>query len=1222
MGSLYLARDPMLDRLVAIKLLKDDFQDDEELRERFAREARSVARLRHPNIVIVHDVGVDEGRPFMAMEYIAGDTFVHVLRRKPPLSLAQRLALVEDLCAGLAHAHAAGIIHRDIKPANVMVDHDGVVKVLDFGIARLTNSGMTQDGMMLGSVNYMSPEQVVGRGVDHRTDIFATGAVLYEVIALQQAFPGGVDSGVLHRILNAGPEPLETRVPDIDPELAGIVRHALEREPGQRYQDVSVMRRDLARIRRRLVEEGSESPTTTPLDATAIARPKTSPPPAARQGDSDRPKRLDQQRFAELRRQQREEHLRQSEDAFAKGDHEAALHCAERAAAVDPDSHTAYDLIDRARFAIAAKAVRHHLGEADRLLAEGRVDEAIAMVEQASAAVLDVGDAAQLREEVRRVSGDIAAFREREERIATSLERARTSLQREGYETALRAVYEVLALDPDRAEARELEKLAQSRLHARREYEQARRVAYERLELARTLAWENRFDEAVRVIELLTPPSDTVRLAAKDALAAVRAGARRAAHAAAIAQARADVEQQHFERALAAIDAIPEDDRTDEAQAVRASAVEGLAQEREREQKRRALEDALASVGEAIEQADLTKARERLDEAARIGLDDGRIRALRQRIADLAVAAQERRRQEARDWLAAKTVEAARRLLAKGDGPAAIEMLEGDTSGHALVESALREVRAVVAEEEERARREAERLRREQEARREADLEAARRKEEARKAAEARLQEERRQQEEARQRELEKERERIEREQREAREREEQAWREQEEQARREREEQARHEREEQARREREEQARRERERQAQLAREAEAATLLVRKAPPETPTPASPAEPTIARPPAPVRRRKSSLSVGVAAGAVLAIAAGIVLLRDGDDDRPTAPIQAPASNPPGRSLPPAAGGAAIGTPEAESGPGPRVATTPRPPAAVPDSPDANAGLEQKLQGQRVRARELLARGQVRQALAAVQTALQLKADDREARAILDSIARDATSSMERAKTEASDAGAPAAAADAYRSAARLESQAERERRAGRLDRAVPLLWNARDGYNTAATEATRAATASNSRPDPPPQESPRVTPSQPAPEPPATRTETAPRQAPAPADQPPARIDERAAIAQTIRAYEAAWASLDADALRRVQEFSAAEMATVRRSLDAAREFRVVVQIQDVRIEPDGRRASVTAQVRRTFIPKSAARPSDISGTNVFTMEKRGDAWVIVDLR
>jgi serine/threonine protein kinase len=251
MGSLYLARDPGLDRLVAIKLLREDCRDDPELRERFIREARSVARLRHPNIVVVHDVGEDDGRPFMAMEYIAGETLTRILRRTPSLPITERLALIEALCAGLAHAHAAGIIHRDIKPANIMLDSDGVLKILDFGIARLGNSGITQDGMMMGTINYMSPEQVVGRGVDHRTDIFAAGAVLYEIIALEQAFPGGVDSGVLHRILNEGPVPLENRVPGLDPHHAAGARTGADAAIPGRTRDAPGRRTHPAPARRR-----------------------------------------------------------------------------------------------------------------------------------------------------------------------------------------------------------------------------------------------------------------------------------------------------------------------------------------------------------------------------------------------------------------------------------------------------------------------------------------------------------------------------------------------------------------------------------------------------------------------------------------------------------------------------------------------------------------------------------------------------------------------------------------------------------------------------------------------------------------------------------------------------------------------------------------------------------------------------------------------------------
>jgi eukaryotic-like serine/threonine-protein kinase len=261
MGSLYLARDPGLDRLVAIKLLREDFQDDREIRQRFQREARAVARLRHPNIIVVFDVGEEDGRPFIAMEYIDGPTLADLLDRTPPLPLPRRLEIVEGLCAGLAHAHAAGIVHRDVKPANIMVDADGVVKILDFGIARQGNTGTTQAGIMLGSLNYMSPEQMLGREVDGRTDIFAAGAVLYEAIALEQAFPGGMDSGVFHAIMHSGPVPLPERVRGVDRELAAVVERALSREPAERYQDAQQMRRDLERVRTRLVSEHPPLPS-------------------------------------------------------------------------------------------------------------------------------------------------------------------------------------------------------------------------------------------------------------------------------------------------------------------------------------------------------------------------------------------------------------------------------------------------------------------------------------------------------------------------------------------------------------------------------------------------------------------------------------------------------------------------------------------------------------------------------------------------------------------------------------------------------------------------------------------------------------------------------------------------------------------------------------------------------------------------------------------------
>ncbi len=752
MGTLYLARDPRLDRFVAIKLLKEDFQDDPEVRERFIREARSVAKLRHPNIVIVHDVGEDDGRPFMAMEYIAGETLTQFLRRTPTPPFVRRLELMEDLCAGLAHAHTTGIIHRDIKPANIMLDGDGVLKILDFGIARIGNSGMTQEGMMMGTLNYMSPEQVAGRGVDKGTDIFAAGAVLYEVIALERAFPGRIDTGVLHKILNEGPVPLEQRVPGIDPDLAAIVRKALDPDVTRRYQEATVLRQDLARVRRRLVENEQAAVATVDRDTTLAEPPKPTDGKTGSRAESDRVRRLSPERVAQLRRQQVEEHLRFGEEAFARGEHDAALHHAERAATVDPDSREAIDLIDRARLAIEGKAIRQLLADAQQLLADGHLDEAAALAEEASATLPNIHGADELRREVRQAVDKIAAVRRRDQRIATTLDRAQQSLDQGSYDTALRAVYEVLALDPESPKARALEQQAKTLLQAQREHERARRDAYERLARAESLAAEGQYDAALAEISTLSPPSDTVRLAAAAALTAVRNAQRLAAHADILAKAQAAFDRGDFEDAQSAIDAIPEEERTARASTLQVEVAKAIDAQRQLKDKQQALESALKTIEGLVEQNSLTRALEQLDDAAAIGLDDPRIGTLRRQITDLVAEAENRRRQEARDRVAAKRVEAAQRLLASGDGYAAIALLERDGTGHPLVEQALGDIRVAVAEHEERVRKEAERRRQEEEARRRAEAEALRKLEEERKAEEEQrsAEEKRRQQEEER----------------------------------------------------------------------------------------------------------------------------------------------------------------------------------------------------------------------------------------------------------------------------------------------------------------------------------------------------------------------------------------------------------------------------------------------------------------------------------------
>ncbi|MFI5179217.1 MAG: serine/threonine-protein kinase, partial [Vicinamibacterales bacterium] len=192
MGVLYRGIDPVLDREVAIKLMLADFSEDaEQLRPRFYREARAVAKLQHRNIVTIFEFAEEGQTPFIVMEFLKGTSLAARMAAEPPLTLDDKLDIVAQLAAGLSYAHEQGIVHRDVKPANIFLLEDSTVKLLDFGIAKLTTSTLTRQGDMLGSASYMSPEQVMGsESVDGRADVFSAGVVLYELIAGRKPFQG------------------------------------------------------------------------------------------------------------------------------------------------------------------------------------------------------------------------------------------------------------------------------------------------------------------------------------------------------------------------------------------------------------------------------------------------------------------------------------------------------------------------------------------------------------------------------------------------------------------------------------------------------------------------------------------------------------------------------------------------------------------------------------------------------------------------------------------------------------------------------------------------------------------------------------------------------------------------------------------------------------------------------------------------------------------------
>ncbi len=269
MGVLYLARDPVIDRHVALKLLRVNGED---LRRRFMREAQSAGRLQHPNIVTVYDVGDHEGQLYIAMEYIDGDTLAALIRQDVPFSPIRKLDIMDEIADGLGYAHDRGIVHRDIKPANLMITRAGLVKVLDFGIARLTHreSAEIDQSTLIGTPAYMAPEHLEGEEVDARSDIYAVGLVMYELFSGQRAFVGATTADVLQQVLDARPTPLEHLVPELDPDLARVVTRAMARQPADRYQTLQAMRKDLARARRRALQDGAD-------DATIVVGPATAP---------------------------------------------------------------------------------------------------------------------------------------------------------------------------------------------------------------------------------------------------------------------------------------------------------------------------------------------------------------------------------------------------------------------------------------------------------------------------------------------------------------------------------------------------------------------------------------------------------------------------------------------------------------------------------------------------------------------------------------------------------------------------------------------------------------------------------------------------------------------------------------------------------------------------------------------------------------------------------
>ncbi|MGA9671463.1 MAG: protein kinase [Terracidiphilus sp.] len=426
MGVVYRGMDNSVGREVAIKTLTEA---TEELRQRFQLEARSGV-LNHPNIVTVYDFGEQDGNPYIVMEYVQGDSLENLLRAGRQFTLIEKLEMVRQACLGLGYAHSKGVVHRDIKPANLMIQPDGSVKIVDFGVARLqSQSGHTQTGMVIGTFHYISPERLLGKTADGRADIWSLGCILYLLLTGRLPFPGD-DPATLHRVIREPHEPLSTMLSGYPPALDHVIDRALAKDPDERYETAEEMASDLESINDDLKREHIG-------DVLASVRPMIE----KEQWTSVRPVLLDLQRLNPQNTEVKKM-LREVQEKFSRQQ--------------------------------KAVQLRQLLSDAEEAVLTQRYAEALEFYKQADA--LDRGNA-ELAQKIEHVRG----LKEKADKVASLLEQAREARRRSDFGAAGAFIDKALQLDERNTDLRnERARIVQesertTRERARREFSDAAR---------------------------------------------------------------------------------------------------------------------------------------------------------------------------------------------------------------------------------------------------------------------------------------------------------------------------------------------------------------------------------------------------------------------------------------------------------------------------------------------------------------------------------------------------------------------------------------------------------------------------------------------------------------------------------------------------------------------------------------------------------------------------
>jgi len=291
MAEVFRARDLMLERSVAIKILHETYSDDKSLQDRFKQEARAAANLSHPNIVTVHDFGFDNGQLFIVMEHIPGRDLKTILRQRGRYSVEEAIPLMVQACAGIGYAHRAGLVHCDIKPHNMIVTPDGRLKVTDFGIARALSTIMPDEraDVVWGSPQYFSPEQAIGEAPSPASDVYSLGIVLYEILTGALPFTASSSDELARLHLEMHPIPPSEYIPDIPPALEQIVLKVLSKEPAARYRTADQLGRVLLRFGTQREETPAPSLSLTPEAVTSYQQPEPPQPSFGSAQDAPQP---------------------------------------------------------------------------------------------------------------------------------------------------------------------------------------------------------------------------------------------------------------------------------------------------------------------------------------------------------------------------------------------------------------------------------------------------------------------------------------------------------------------------------------------------------------------------------------------------------------------------------------------------------------------------------------------------------------------------------------------------------------------------------------------------------------------------------------------------------------------------------------------------------------------------------------------------------------------